>query len=315
MMITPTFIKLSARFKASQTILSYVMHHNAKEGTPTMGGIVFIFSSIFVAILFGGYKSSMTMVGVLILAGYGIIGFLDDYIKIRLKRNLGLRAYQKIIAQAAIATIAAIYCAKNQLIGTEITIPLFRTMWEMNGWYIPFAIIVFISMTNAVNLTDGLDGLAGSTNIMYFSTFLIIILLSLSDSIDNGDVIYQHEFSSFSLLIGALIGSLMAYLWFNSHKARLIMGDTGALALGGMAATTALFIKNPLLSIIVGLMFVITSMSVLIQVVFYKFKKRRVFLMAPFHHHLELKGYSESKIVIYYTLIGAIMGTVGLIII
>jgi len=315
MLAAPMFIKLALRTRSSQTILSYVEHHNTKKDTPTMGGSVFLLAAIAVSLLLGGVRSTLCTVMILIFFAYGCIGFLDDFIKVKLNRNMGLRAYQKIISQLAVAVIAAFFCAKSPYIGTAIKLPVIGGAWEMGNWYIPFAAFVFIAMSNAVNLTDGLDGLAGSTTIGYMITFAVIIGLSLYDAIDNGNTLLAGELQKLFVFIGALIGSLLAFLWFNSYKAKFFMGDTGSLALGGVAGAIALFVRNPLIGAVVGIMYVVSCVSVVIQVAVYKLKGKRVFLMSPFHHHLELKGYNETKIVAFYGIVTAIAGVVSLIII
>lgn len=314
MLIAPAFIRLARRANSAQTILSYVQQHSEKKGTLTMGGTVFIFAAVAVTLAFGGYKSKLTLVILLIFFAYGVIGFLDDFIKVVLKRNLGLRAYQKIASQLAVAGLAAWYCAKSPYIGTEIVIPITGGTVDLGNWYIPFAIFVFLAMSNGVNLTDGLDGLAGSTSLAYMATFFVMVCLALFAALDNGQTLYAAELKGLTVFVGALIGGLMAFLWFNSYKAKFIMGDTGALALGGAIAAIALFVKNPLISAFVGIMFVVSCVSVTVQVAVFKLKGKRVFLMSPFHHHLELKGYNETKIVAFYGIITAIAGVVSLII-
>jgi len=315
MLIAPTFLKLAKKTKSVQEILSYVEQHKDKNNTPTMGGTVFLFSAIIVSLVMGGYKSALCTVIILIFFAYGVIGFLDDFIKVKFKRNMGLRAYQKIISQLAVAIIAAFYCAKSPYIGTEINIPISGKTLQMGAWYIPFAAFVFIAMSNAVNLTDGLDGLAGSTTAAYMATFTIIIAITMFEAMDNGNTLLAGELQKLTVFCGALVGGLLSFLWFNSYKAKFIMGDTGALALGGAVGAIALFSKNPLISVLVGIMYVVSCVSVIIQVAFFKLKGRRVFLMSPFHHHLELKGYNETKIVAFYGIITAIAGVVSLIII
>jgi len=313
MLLSPLFLRLSRRASASQTILSYVEQHNEKKNTPTMAGIVFIISAVAVTSAFGGFNTSLSRMLMLIFLGYGTIGFLDDFIKVKLKQNLGLRAYQKIIAQIAIAGIASYYCATNRFIGTAVRLPFTGGEWHMNIWiYIPFAMLVFIAMSNSVNLTDGLDGLAGSVNVIYFSCFTAIIVGAIASANVSGNVLYEAELRNMAVFSTALIGALIAFLWFNSHKAKYFMGDTGAMALGGACAGIALFLKNPLISALVGIMFAVSSISVIVQVVYFKLTKKRVFLMSPFHHHLELKGVNESKIVAYYSIVSIIACVVAL---
>ncbi|MBR2479696.1 MAG: phospho-N-acetylmuramoyl-pentapeptide-transferase, partial [Clostridia bacterium] len=187
--------------------------------------------------------------------------------------------------------------------------------WDLGYFYIPFAIITFIAMSNGVNLTDGLDGLAGTTTAIYSATFFAIILLEYIDAVEYGKTQYALELKYLMLLSVSVIGGILAFLWFNNHKAKIFMGDTGSLALGGYCSAVALFIKNPLISILVGIMMVISCISVIIQVISFKLRGKRVLLMAPFHHHLELKGINESKIVGYYAIITLIAGVTALTII
>jgi phospho-N-acetylmuramoyl-pentapeptide-transferase len=314
MVLAPAFIRLSEKSHSGQSILSYVTQHKQKQGVPTMGGVVFILSAVATTLAFGGYRGTMTLVIMSILFAYGVIGFLDDFIKIKLKRNLGLRAYQKIISQLAIAVIAAFYCMKSGYIGAVVSVPAAAVKWNLGVWYVPFAAFVFIAMSNSVNLTDGLDGLAGTTNAIYFSFFFVIIALLAEQAAEDGNILYETELKYLAVFAASLIGGLMAFLWHNAYKAKMIMGDTGALALGGAAAAIALFVKNPLIGALIGVMFVTSAVSVIVQVASFKLRGKRVFLMSPFHHHLELKGYGETKIVAFYGIITAIAGIVSMII-
>ncbi|MDR0696393.1 MAG: phospho-N-acetylmuramoyl-pentapeptide-transferase [Christensenellaceae bacterium] len=315
MLLAPLYIKCAMRVGAGQNTLKYVEQHKSKKGTPTMGGIVFILSTIIITIIFGGLDSNLALVMALILIGFGSIGLLDDLIKIVFKRNLGLRVYQKIIFLTTISLIAAWFCAKNRYIGTSVFVPIIRKYLDIGAFYIPFAAFVFLATTNAVNLTDGLDGLASSVNIIYLTTFMVIGMQLIEIAYNSGDILYEKEIRDLTIFIGALIGGIIGFLWFNSYKSQIIMGDTGALALGAVAGGIALFLKQPLLILTVGIMFFITALSVFIQVVSYKLRGKRVFLMSPLHHHLELKGFSESKITTFYSIITVIMSLVSLLII
>lgn len=316
MIVAPILLRILKKKKAGQTILSYVEQHNQKQGIPTMGGFIFLLSTTVASFAFR-FESKLVIMMVLLFLFYGLIGFLDDFIKIHYHRNLGLKAYQKIISQVAVAVVAAYYCAVSSEIGTKIYVPIARIYWDLGFWgYLPFAVVTFLALSNAVNLTDGLDGLAGSVSAVYFATYTVIILVGLWEFTQNGNSVSAAEWQGMSVFCGALIGGLMAFLWFNSSKAVIFMGDTGSMALGGAAATVALFTKNPLISILVGIMFVCSCISVIVQVSVFKLRAgKRIFLMAPLHHHLELKGYSESKIVAFYTVITAIGGLVSLLII
>lgn len=315
MVIAPLIVFLVKKMKVRQTVLSYVQQHQDKQGIPTMGGWIFIIAACVTSMIFGGLKHRFLLFSILIMLSYGIVGFLDDLLKVVLKRNLGLKAYQKIISQLLIAFIASLFAYKNLYIGSAVNIPIFGVVWEMKWWYIPFSIVIYIAVTNSVNLTDGLDGLAGTTSVIYFTIFFIIVYLQFANANEYGMTLYAEELSSLLVVIASMLGGLAAYLWHNTYRAKIIMGDTGSLALGGLAAGVAMLTKNPFLILFVGIMFVASSISVIVQVTVYKLKKRRVFLMAPIHHHLELKGYHEAKIVSFYSIITLIGGIVSLIII
>lgn len=314
MAIAPFVIRIMRRLKAGQPILNYVDNHYDKKGCPTMGGVIFVLPVVIIMLFMGGQGITMGRYSAFIILAYCVIGFLDDFLKIKFKDNKGLRAYQKIIGQLAIATIISIYAYNNNNILSSINIPFIDKSIELGIWYIPFVILIFIATTNSVNLTDGLDGLATSTSIIYFGSFLIIIISLLNTAIYYGDVFLSMEYQSLAIFTAALIGGLVAFLWFNSAPAKIFMGDTGALALGGGAAAVGVFGNNPLLIIIIGIMYVISSISVIIQVLYFKKTGgKRVFLMAPYHHHLEYKGIKEWKIVAYYSIITLIMSVIALL--
>lgn len=315
MLLGPPVIALGTKLKAGQNILSYVGQHSCKQGTPTFGGLIFIVASVIVALIFGVHKTTLGLMTMLIFSGYGIIGFLDDFIKVKLKRNEGLKAYQKVLVQLVVAVASAYFAYTNEFIGSKIALNFGMGYVDLGWWYLPFATITFIAMTNAVNLTDGLDGLAGTTSAIYLLTFLCMTAVLIVGAESSGNTVYLSELKGMATFVSATVGGIVAFLWFNSNKASVFMGDTGSLALGGLCATVALFVKNPLASIIVGIMFVLSCISVIVQVAVYKLKGRRVLLMAPLHHHLELKGVNESKIVACYGIITAVAGALTLIII
>ena len=315
MLIAPLIIKYLRTHNSVQVILHYVEQHKDKSNIPTMGGIIFVFATIITTLIFSGFNKRFAISALVIFFSYAVLGFLDDFIKVGLKRNKGLRAYQKIISQFLIALIASYFAYRNLYIGSVINIPIFHITFNLNWWYIPFSMFVYIAMTNAVNLTDGLDGLAGSVSLIYLVIFLILTIAIFIDAEYLGNTFYAHELKSLTIFISALIGGLLAFLWFNSYKAKVIMGDTGALALGGACASVALFVKHPLLILFVGAMFIPSCVSVIVQVLYFKRTRKRVFLMSPFHHHLELKGIHETKIVAYYCILTAIGGFIALILV
>lgn len=271
--------------------------HLKKTGTPTMGGIM-ILLSFFVASLFFIKNNTDGIIILFVTIGYGIIGFIDDYIKIVKKRSLGLRAYQKIIGQFIITAIFIYYLYNYTKIGTDIYIPFTNGITLNLGiLYIPFLIIVMVGTVNSVNLTDGLDGLAAGVTALV-SVFFLFISWALKSSILP--------------ITGAAVGCLMGFLLFNSYPARVFMGDTGSLALGGFIASVAIILKMPLILVIVGLIYVLESFSVIIQVTYFKATHgKRFFKMAPLHHHFELSGWPETKVVTLFYIITAILCLIG----
>ena len=308
----PIVIKLTKKLKLGQNILGYVEEHSSKQGTPTMGGVIFILPTILVSFFF--FKSNLTM-PILCLAvflAYGIIGFLDDFIKIKFKRNLGLRPYQKIIFQLLLAIIVSVFIYKNNLIGTSIFIPF--TVNKINlGWFIiPFVVAVFLATTNSVNLTDGLDGLAGSVSLIFFIARALIGSFYLNFSPIATQSEYSVQIQNLINICWCVSGGLLAFLVFNFYPAKIFMGDTGSLSLGGLMAVICCFSGTSLYIPIIGVMFVVSALSVIIQVLYFKKTQKRVFLMAPFHHHLQHKGMYETKIVFIYIVVTLLLALMSL---
>ena len=300
-LIAPPIIKFLKKEKAGQNILEYVDLHNAKQGTPTMGGLIFLSAMCIVSLFMIGSDSFLSVLAILVCLGYGLIGFLDDFIKIKFKRNLGLRAYQKIIGQGGLAIIVALVCYFNRLIPTALILPFGLGEWEVGFWIIPIVIFIFLAVTNAVNLTDGLDGLAGGVSVASLIGFGCV-LSALSGYLYNegasGELI--NEYTNLQIVIGALAGGILGFLLFNSYPAKVFMGDVGSLAIGAMIACLACFTGLIFYIPLLGIMFVLSTVSVILQVLHYKRTKKRIFLMAPLHHHFEKKGVNESKIVSIY---------------
>jgi len=312
MFIAPLAVSLFKKLKARQTILSYVEQHKSKDGVPTMGGVIFLIAAAASSLIFWRGEKDLAVTALIVTLAYGLIGFLDDALKAIFKRNLGLKAYQKIVSQTAIAVLATLFAYRNQYLGADIYIPMFNSAFHIGWWYLPISFLVYIATTNAVNLTDGLDGLAGSSVCIYFAVFFAIIGIMYSSASADGRTFYAKELYNLMIFIASLVGGITAFLWHNSHRAKIFMGDTGSLALGGACAFVALAVQNPLLILIVGIVFVVSSLSVIIQVISFKLRKKRVFLMSPFHHHLEMKGVNESKIVAYYSIITVVAGLVAI---
>ena len=292
LLLTFPVIHLCKKLKINQTILHYVDKHTAKSGTPTMGGWIFILAGMAVSLIFifdGDFFIPLLVL--LVTLGYGLLGFLDDYIKIKFHQNEGLRPYQKIIGQVGISLIVALYIYFK--VGTSID--LFGQKIELGLFIIPFIILFFVAVTNAVNLTDGLDGLAGGVSGAYLLFFGIILAL-------------LSGYDSLALICFAFVGAILAFLCVNVYPAKIFMGDTGSLALGGLIAGIAVFSGLELIMPIIGIMFVMSVVSDILQVAHYKRTKRRIFKMAPLHHHFEKLGVHENRIVTIYIVITLVCG-------
>jgi phospho-N-acetylmuramoyl-pentapeptide-transferase len=267
--------------------------HLQKAGTPTMGGLMF-FLSLLVSLLLVGEYSLRLQILFLTTLGFGLIGFCDDFIKIIMKRPLGLKAGQKIIGQIIIASVFIYMALVHLERGTEILVP--GTSVYLNlGWFYPcFALFVLVGTVNAVNLTDGLDGLAAGVTAF---TALGYLLISKAWGLP--------EVSVFS---AALLGSCLGFLFFNQHPARIFMGDTGSLALGGAVGALAILTKTEVLLLVLGGIYVVEALSVILQVLYFKITGgQRLFLMAPLHHHFELKGWSEQQVVFTFWAVAALL--------
>ena len=293
-MLIPSLIK----FKFGQ----YVRNdgpaaHAKKAGTPTMGGIMIIISFLLAAMIFMR-DNPEAMAIVMVTIGFGILGFLDDFIKITKRRSMGLRAYQKFLGQIAISVAFVLYWRTLDSYSTLLIVPFFPDMQLNLGFFYPvFACFIFLSSTNGANFTDGLDGLAAGV------TALIVTFFMFAAWIFEAPVLP---------VTGAAVGSLLGFLLFNSHPAKLYMGDTGSLALGGFVAALALILRMPLFLVIVAVIYLIEVLSVIIQVGYFKMSGgRRFFKMAPIHHTFELSGWPETKVVAFFYVITALACLLG----
>jgi len=287
--LAPIFIPLLRRLKFGQSIREEgPQSHMKKAGTPTMGGIIFLISIIATTVIVGNMLDIFTtqsVVIILVLAGFGLIGFLDDGIKVIFKRNLGLTSLQKLIGQIIIS-IAAFLLLRLGSFDTTISIPFTDLSIDLGILYVLFLIFWLVGFSNAVNLTDGLDGLVAGTASIAFTAFGVIALFN-----DQADV---------ALFTFAVTGALLGFLLFNANPAKVFMGDTGSLALGGALALVSVLVKEELLLLLIGLVFVIETLSVILQVASFKLRGKRIFKMSPIHHHFELSGWSERKVVVVF---------------
>lgn len=298
LLLGPLIIPMLHKLKFGQNIREEgPKNHLKKAGTPTIGGLIFITSTIVSMIIMRYKPSDEGMIVMYGMLAFGLIGFLDDMLKIIHKHNEGLTSKQKFLLQLLFSVIAAWY--GYTVIGTKISVLFTNVQVNLGCFFIPFVMFYFVALTNAVNLTDGLDGLNTSVTIIVMIFFALV-------SFKTG-----HE--SVSVFSVALIGGLIGFLKYNKYPAKVFMGDTGSIALGGAISTILLILKNPLIIIIVGGIYVLETVSVIIQVTYYKKTKKRFFKMAPIHHHFEQLGWSEVKIVIVFSAITAILCLVGFI--
>jgi phospho-N-acetylmuramoyl-pentapeptide-transferase len=289
--------------------------HHVKSGTPTMGGVLIIVSIVVSAVLWLDISVLYTWIGLIAVLGFGFIGMTDDLRKIRQKNKDGLRAWSKIAGQFAVASVIAVllYRYGNEN-ATKLYLPFIKNaIVDLGVWYIPFAVVLRVGTSNAVNLTDGLDGLATGLVLMVGLTFAV--LSYLTGRIDYAEYLqipYLPGGGELAILSLAVVGACVGFLWFNGHPAEIMMGDTGSLSLGGIIGALALMTKKEILLIIIGGVFVLEALSVIIQVASFKLTGRRVFRMAPIHHHFELLGWPESKVVLRMWILGGMFAILSL---
>jgi phospho-N-acetylmuramoyl-pentapeptide-transferase len=290
--------------------------HFAKAGTPTMGGLMILISVSISTLLWADLTNNFVWYALLVMVGYGLIGFGDDYLKLTKKNTKGLPGKLKLLLQFIIglsATIGIMVTMPDTL-STHIAIPFFKELFINVGWFFaPWALFVVVGSSNAVNLTDGLDGLAIVPVAIAAGCFgLIAYLVGRADFAEYLNVPYVPGTGELAVLCGALIGGAMGFLWYNAPPAMIFMGDTGSLAMGGVLGTIAVITKHELVLAIIGGVFVLETVSVIIQVVSFKLTGKRVFAMAPIHHHFEKKGWSEPTVVIRFWIIAFILALIGL---
>lgn len=300
-LISPIFIPFLRRLKFGQSIREEgPKSHQKKSGTPTMGGVMILLSIIITTFVMTGKFSEPTVKTYLLLLvtfGFGLLGFLDDFIKVVMKRNLGLTSRQKLIGQIIISAIFYFIFKQNEF-STEVSIPLTDISFDLGWFYFLFVTFWLVGFSNAVNLTDGLDGLVSGTSAIAFGAFAVLAW-SLS----------QFEIAIFSV---SVVGAVLGFLVFNAHPAKVFMGDTGSLALGGAIATIAILLKLEILLVVIGFVFVMETLSVILQVISFKTTGKRIFRMSPLHHHYELIGWSEWRVVVTFWSVGLLSAILGI---
>ncbi|HNX90628.1 MAG TPA: phospho-N-acetylmuramoyl-pentapeptide-transferase [Candidatus Omnitrophota bacterium] len=319
MVFGPAIIDALRRLKIGQVVRKEHVEkltefHNKKEGTPTMGGLMVIISVLISSILWCRLDNDFV---ILVLGGMiwlGLVGFADDYIKLVTKNAKGVKGETKIFGQVLLALIVGIFVIKNKYIGADLYLPFMKdAVVNLGLFYVIFVLLVIVGSSNAVNLTDGLDGLAIGCVLFVASTFAIMTYVTGHAVISKYlQIFYLPGSGELTCLCGALVGASMGFLWFNSYPANVFMGDTGSLSIGGTLAIISVLIKKEFLLVIVGGIFVVESLSVILQVISYKTTKKRIFLMSPIHHHFQIKGWAESKITVRFWIISAILAIIGL---
>ncbi|NWF51469.1 MAG: phospho-N-acetylmuramoyl-pentapeptide-transferase [Nitrospirae bacterium] len=290
--------------------------HMNKEGTPTMGGILIILCILISILLWGDLKNIYIWIMIISLTGFGFIGFCDDYLKIIKSNSKGLKARYKFGSQIALALLISIFLYINPKdpYTDVLSIPFFKKwLFDLGLFYIPFSIIVIVGSSNAVNLTDGIDGLAiGLVAIAAFATGALVYISGHKGLAQYLQVLYLPLTGELAVFCGAMFGASLGFLWFNSYPADVFMGDVGSLGLGGSLGTIAVITKHEIVLAVVGGIFVIETLSVILQVVSFKLTGKRVFKMAPIHHHFELKGWPEPKVIVRFWIIGIMLALLSL---
>lgn len=313
--LAPPMIKKLQTLKLGQKIRTDgPQSHLGKSGTPTMGGLLIIFSVLLTTVLWADITNFYIWLVLLSLVGFGLIGFVDDYIKILRGQSQGLTATQKIVGQLGVAMGIGLFFYLSPGYSTELSVPFFKSFTpDLGMLYIPFAILVIVGCSNAVNLTDGLDGLAVGP-VIISSMAYTVVAWAVGNKLVSGYLLVPHIVGAgeLAILTASIVGAGLGFLWFNTYPASVFMGDVGSLPLGAALGTVAVVCKHELLLILVGGVFVMEAVSVIFQVASFKSRGKRIFLMAPLHHHFELKGWEEPKVVVRLWIIAIILGLLSI---
>ncbi|MEK6659546.1 MAG: phospho-N-acetylmuramoyl-pentapeptide-transferase [Campylobacterota bacterium] len=312
----PRFIKWAQSTSSVQPINEWApQRHQGKAKTPTMGGIVFIFSTILASLISIKFSNIYAVGAVTTLVLFALIGFQDDIAKIKKNQNLaGLKARTKLLLQTTFALAISIFLYTLTDFNTSLYIPFLKNpVFDMGIFAIFFWVVVIIATSNAVNLTDGLDGLATVPSVTALASFSIIIYITGNVTISSYLLMPHINIGEVAIVSSALIGALTGFLWYNCHPAEVFMGDSGSLTIGAFLGYLAIISKSEILLLLIGSIFVIETLSVILQVGSYKLRKKRVFLMAPIHHHFEMKNWAENKIIVRFWIIATLSNVIALI--
>lgn len=319
MLIYLIFGKALIRFLAKKQLGQFIReegpeHHQVKKGTPTMGGVLILIAAIVASLLWGNLTNGYTWLCISVFAAFGLIGFVDDYKKQIMKDNEGLKGRYKLLLQFTFSGLAGYFMITELGFDTQLYVPFVKYIHPDLGWYyIPLIMLVMVGASNAMNLTDGLDGLVAVPTITAFGTYGIFAYV-----VGNAKIADYLQISSIpgagevSVFCAAIAGAVMGFLWYNAHPAQIFMGDVGSLALGGVLGLVALITKNELLLIVVAGIPVLETLSVIAQVISFKMTGKRIFRMAPIHHHFELKGWAEPKVIVRFWIISLILAVLSL---
>jgi phospho-N-acetylmuramoyl-pentapeptide-transferase len=313
--VGPWLIKKLRAIQIQQVVREDVpSRHLAKNGTPTMGGSLILAAILIPSLFWSDLANPYIWIVLLATLAFGVLGFLDDYKKVKDKNGIGIRARYKFPIQVAMGLIISLILFNTIDHDSRLIFPFFKkAMPDLGNWYILFGMLVIVGSANAVNLTDGLDGLAIGPVLIASGTFMLFCYLAGNFRFASYlQIPFVKGSGELTVLCGALVGSALGFLWFNTYPAQVFMGDVGSLSLGAALGTIAVITKQEFLLVIVGGIFVIEALSVIIQVFSYQVRKKRVFRMAPLHHHFELKGWAEPKIIVRFWIIGIILGLIAI---
>ncbi|MES9996071.1 phospho-N-acetylmuramoyl-pentapeptide-transferase [Desulfovibrio aminophilus] len=311
----PAMIRWLTKLKCGQYIREDGPQHQCKQGTPTMGGLLVGLAVVGSTLLWADLRNHYIWLALFVFTGFGAVGFADDYIKVVKKRNKGLSARAKFLGQLLVAGAAVTALIFEPVYSTKLSVPFFKYFVPDLGWfYLPFALVVLIGGSNGVNLTDGLDGLATGPIVVASATFAIFVYVAGHAGIaDYLNIAHLPGVGEVTIICGALVGAGLGFLWYNAYPAQVFMGDVGSLSMGGLLGFISVLCKQELLLVLVGGVFVFETLSVILQVGYFKVTGgKRIFRMAPLHHHFEMKGIPESKIIIRFWIFSILMSLMAL---
>ena len=317
-LLGPWFIRQLRRLSVGQNIRDVgPQAHQVKAGTPTMGGLLILFATLVPTLLLGDLRNVYVWLVVIVTTAFGAIGFADDYLKVRNRRNLGLTARAKFLLQVLVGLafgIALLVLPAESGFNPTVTLPFIkRLVLHLGYFYIPFVAFVLVGSSNAVNLTDGLDGLAIGATSVAAATYAIFTYVAGNRLIANYlQLSYVPGVGEVAVFCGAMVGAGIGFLWFNSHPAEVFMGDVGSLSLGAAIGSVAVIAKQEILLVLVGGLFVMEALSVIIQVASFKLRGKRVFRMSPLHHHFELSGWAEPKVIVRFWILSILFALLSL---